>query len=149
MRKVNIKLASNKDESTVIAIDYALDKYEHVKLRRKEKIRQAILNNECLIICEEDNTVGFVIFNYHFFDQGWIELLIIKEEYTGKGIGTQVLDLICRQCKTDKIFTSTNNSNFRMQKALAKADFIFAGELDGLDDGDPELFYYKKRTAIV
>jgi len=27
---------------------------------------------------------------------------------------------------------------------LKKADSSFAGELQGLDDGDPELFYYKK-----
>jgi hypothetical protein len=31
-----------------------------------------------------------------------------------------------------------------MQRALTKADFSFAGEINGLDDGDPELFYYRK-----
>jgi hypothetical protein len=31
-----------------------------------------------------------------------------------------------------------------MQRALKKADFTFAGELKGLDEGDPELFYFKK-----
>ena len=31
-----------------------------------------------------------------------------------------------------------------MQKALKKAGFVFAGEVKGLDEGDPELFYYKK-----
>jgi len=31
-----------------------------------------------------------------------------------------------------------------MQKALTKVGFSFAGKIDGLDDGDPELFYYKE-----
>ena len=30
-----------------------------------------------------------------------------------------------------------------MQKALMKAGFSFAGKLIGLDEGDPELFYFK------
>jgi len=33
-----------------------------------------------------------------------------------------------------------------MQSALAKANFSLAGEINGLDDGDPELFYYKRLT---
>lgn len=27
---------------------------------------------------------------------------------------------------------------------LSKVGFSFAGKIDGLDEGDPELFYYKK-----
>jgi hypothetical protein len=34
-----------------------------------------------------------------------------------------------------------------MQRALTKANFAFAGELNGLDDGDPERFYYKRITS--
>jgi RimJ/RimL family protein N-acetyltransferase len=92
----------------------------------------------------DNEAVGFVIFDYRFFAQGWIELIIIDEKYRGKGIGGQVFDLICKQCKSEKVFTSTNSSNLPMQKALAKSGFIFAGKLDGLDDDDPELFYYKR-----
>ena len=99
-----------------------------------------------LIILADNREVGFVIFDYRFFDQGWIELINIDEEYKGKGIGGKVFDLTCEQCNTNKVFTSTNSSNTRMQSALAKADFSFAGELIGLDDGDPELFYYKRLT---
>lgn len=31
-----------------------------------------------------------------------------------------------------------------MQRALSKVGFSFAGEIIGLDEGDPELFYYKQ-----
>lgn len=31
-----------------------------------------------------------------------------------------------------------------MKRTLEKAEFSFAGEIKGLDEGDPELFYFKK-----
>jgi RimJ/RimL family protein N-acetyltransferase len=144
MEKVTLKKATEKDKSLAVAIDYALDKDEHIELKREEKITTAISNNECFIVLADNRAVGFVIFDYHFFDKGRVELMIIDEKYRGKGIGGQVFDLLCKLCKTDKIFTSTNSSNLPMQKALTKSGFTFIGKLDGLDDGDPELFYYKK-----
>lgn len=144
MKPVRLRKAKIKDKDIVVALDYSLDKAEHVKLNRAEKLAKAILNEECFIILAGDEAVGFVIFDYRFFDQGWIELIIIDEAYRGKGIGGKTFDLICEQCKTEKVFTSTNSSNTRMQKALAKSDFSFAGKLIGLDEGDPELFYYKR-----
>lgn len=143
MENIRLRKATYNDKSIVVDFDYRLDKNEHIKLKREEKITKAISYDECFLILSDNQVVGFLIFDYRFFDQGWIELIIIDEKYRGKGIGGKVFDLLCEQCKTDKVFTSTNRSNTRMQKALAKANFSFAGELNGLDDGDPELFYYR------
>ncbi|NBC25049.1 MAG: GNAT family N-acetyltransferase [Bacteroidetes bacterium] len=147
MKKIGLRMATKKDKSWVVALDYALDQDEHIELSREEKITKAILDEECFIVLADNKEVGFIIFDYRFFDQGWIELIIIDEDQRGKGIGGQALELICQQCKTDKVFTSTNKSNTPMQRALAKAGFSFSGELNGLDDGDPELFYFKRGKA--
>ena len=144
MENISLRKAVIKDQALVVDFDYKLDKVEHIELKRAEKITKAILNKECFIILANNSAVGFVLFDYRFFDQGWIELIIIAKKYRGKGIGVQALDLICKQSKTNKVFTSTNSSNIQMQRALAKVGFSFAGEIKGLDDGDPELFYYKK-----
>ncbi|WKK83170.2 GNAT family N-acetyltransferase [Marivirga arenosa] len=144
MENIRLRKATNKEKLIVVDIDYRLDKNEHIKLNREEKITKAISRDECFLILSDHQVIGFLIFDYRFFDQGWIELIIIDEKYRGKGIGGKVFDLLCEKCRTDKIFTSTNSSNTRMQKALTKANFSFAGKLNGLDDGDPELFYYKK-----
>jgi len=144
MENIRLRKATSKDRAIVVDFDYRLDKDEHIKFNRKEKITKAIMDDECFMILADNREVGFVIFDYRFFDQGWIELIIIDEEFRGKRIGSKVFDLICEQCKTNKIFTSTNSSNTRMKRALAKADFTFAGELKGLDEGDPELFYFKR-----
>lgn len=144
MERIGLRMATKKDTSLVVAFDYALDKVEHIEQKREEKITKAISDKECFIVLADNREVGFIIFDYRFFDQGWIELIIIEEKYRGKGIGGQAIDLVCKQSKTNKVFTSTNSSNIQMQKALTKVGFTFAGKIDGLDDGDPELFYYKK-----
>ena len=144
MENISLSKAKIMDKALVVDFDYNLDKVEHVELKREEKITKAISDEECFIILADNRAVGFVVFDYRFFDQGWIELIVIEEKYRGKGIGVQAIDLICKQCKTNKVFTSTNSSNTQMQKALTKAGFSFAGKINGLDDGDPELFYYKK-----
>lgn len=148
MENIMLKKATSEDIAIVVDFDYRLDKDEHIKLNREEKIIKAISNDECFLILVDTQEVGFVIFDYRFFYQGWIELIIIDEKYRRKGIGGKTFDLICEKCKSDKVFTSTNRSNTQMQRALEKAEFSFAGELKGLDEGDPELFYYKKVKRI-
>lgn len=146
MVTISLRKATINDQALVVDFDYSLDKVEHIRLNREEKITKAISDEECFIILADDIAVGFVIFDYRFFDQGWIELIVIEEKYREKGIGGQAINLTCKQCKTNKVFTSTNSSNIQMQKALTKIGFSFAGKLIGLDDGDPELFYYKRLT---
>jgi RimJ/RimL family protein N-acetyltransferase len=146
METIQIRKATVEDTATVVDFDYRLDKVEHVKLNRKEKITKAIFSGECFLILANNTEVGFVLFDYRFFDQGWIELIIIDEACRGKGIGVQAFDLLCKQCTAAKVFTSTNDSNVPMKKALTKAGFTFAGKLIGLDEGDPELFYFSTST---
>ncbi len=143
MENISLRAATIHDKAKLADLDYHLDKVEHIELKREEKIAKAIANKQCFIIVTGNEVAGFVLFDYRFFDQGWIELIIIDEAYRGKGIAGQVFDLICKQCMTNKVFTSTNSSNVPMQKALTKAGFTFAGTINGLDEGDPELFYYK------
>lgn len=147
MENISLRKATLNDKEFIVDLDYSLDKVEHVELKREEKITKAIVNNECFVIAAENTNIGFIIFDYRFFDQGWIELIIIEKEFRGKGIGGHALDLICKQAKTNKVFTSTNSSNVYMQKALSKTGFLFAGKINGLDEGDPELFYFKNRMA--
>lgn len=43
---------------------------------------------------------------------------------------------------TKQVFTSTNASNQPMRSLLLAEGWSFSGELDGLDEGDPELVFY-------
>ena len=53
-------------------------------------------------------------------------------------------------CQTEKIFTSTNLSNFPMQALLAKLGYKLSGVIHNLDEDDPELVYCKAlhQTAV-
>jgi len=42
-----------------------------------------------------------------------------------------------------KLFTSTNLSNLPMQSLLAQLNFKLSGVIENLDEGDPELVYFK------
>ncbi len=52
-------------------------------------------------------------------------------------------------CQTDKLFTSTNQSNRPMQKLLEKLGYQPSGYIENLDEGDPELVYFKRLKAAA
>ena len=45
------------------------------------------------------------------------------------------------------MFTSTNRSNLPMLNLLRKEQWLFSGELVGLDEGDPELVFYRSSVG--
>jgi RimJ/RimL family protein N-acetyltransferase len=143
MDNIRLRKASDKDKAVAVGFYNRIEQEGQAGSNREAKIAKAIVEEACYIILAGRQAIGFVIFDYRFFDQGWIELMIIDEAYRGQGVGGKVFELIVAQCKAEKLFTSTNRSNTPMQRALAKAGFSFAGQLTGLDEGDPELFYYR------
>nr|ELR5264180.1 GNAT family N-acetyltransferase [Providencia rettgeri] len=63
--------------------------------------------------------------------------------------GHILINKLKEQSKTDKIFTSTNQSNLATQKLLEKTGFVPSGYIDNLDDNDPELIYYYNRVKTI
>jgi hypothetical protein len=49
-----------------------------------------------------------------------------------------------RICPSEKLFTSTNESNMPMQRLCEKLGFVRSGWIDNLDDGDPEIIFFKR-----
>ncbi len=95
---------------------------------------------------------GFVIVKpAHFFGRDFIELLMVDPALRRSGIGRALLLALLRQALsaggTLQVFTSTNTSNHPMRSLLQAEDWSFSGELAGLDEGDPELLFYKTRPA--
>jgi 8-oxo-dGTP pyrophosphatase MutT (NUDIX family)/GNAT superfamily N-acetyltransferase len=116
-------------------------------LNRSDKIRRAIEQGDCFVAGSKSHILGFAIMNYSFFDNGFIELLVIAEVHRRRGIGSAMLMYLYRHCKTEKLFISTNESNSPMRRLLAKTGFAPCGKIDALDDGDPELFFVRKKVV--
>ena len=51
-------------------------------------------------------------------------------------------------CTTAKLFTSTNQSNAPMQALLNKLGYRQSGFIENLDEGDPELIYFKRLGVV-
>lgn len=86
MKIIHLRKATLDDRTTAIDLDCKLDPKEHIELNRAGKIAKAISVGECFMISTLAKDVGFVIFDYRFFEKGWIELMIIDEAYRGQGI---------------------------------------------------------------
>lgn len=69
---------------------------------------------------------------------------MVSQTHRGQGIGSYLLIALQKQCRTEKLFTSVNLSNTGMQALLLRQGFIHSGQVDNLDDGDPELFYFRQ-----
>jgi GNAT superfamily N-acetyltransferase len=137
-QEIFCRKATTADIERIIQIDH---------MHRHEQISMAVFKEECYVAEDAAQIIGFAIMDYSFFSCGFVALLIVKEEYRRRGIGAALLDYLFQQCKTEKLFTSTNESNAPMRGLLKKSGFIPCGQIDALDEGDPELFFVRKKEA--
>ena len=111
---------------------------------RRQCICEWVSRDSAFVAVVEDAVVGYAVLEYTFFSQGFISMLIIAEEYRRKGVGTALISHLEEICNTDKLFTSTNKSNEPMQALMQSMSYGPSGVVFNLDDGDPELFYFKR-----
>ena len=79
-----------------------------------------------------------------FFHQSFIETIYVCPDFRRCGLGAALLRHMEKGCATPKLFTSTNRSNTAMRALLARENFRESGLIDNLDEGDPEVVYFKK-----
>lgn len=90
--------------------------------------------------------MGYGVLHYHFFGCGFIEMLMVGERYRRRGVGQALIAALKSHCRHPKLFTSTNRSNLPMQRLLLNAGFVASGQIDNLDDGDPEQVFLSRRA---
>nr|WP_102265061.1 GNAT family N-acetyltransferase [Mesobacillus jeotgali] len=113
---------------------------------RREYIKKAIEDERCIVAYNIKNQiVGFLLFDTHFFDCSFISLIIVRPTERRKGYATALIDYFINISPTRKIFSSTNKSNKSMQEVFKVNGFIESGFIENLDEGDPEIIYYRSR----
>jgi ribosomal protein S18 acetylase RimI-like enzyme len=112
---------------------------------RCEYIRRAIEEKRCIVANDKNLIVGFLIFDTHFFDCSFISLIIVRPTERRKGYATSLIEYFINISPTKKIFSSTNKSNQKMQKVFKANGFIQSGFIENLDEGDPEIIYFKSK----
>jgi hypothetical protein len=71
--------------------------------------------------------VGYCAVEESFFQQPFVELLIVAERARRKGMGAHLLCDTLPRCQTSKLWTSTNFSNLPMQRSLSSLDGSLPG----------------------
>ena len=135
-----IRLARADDREAVCAID--------VRLRdipgRQTFIERAIAARECYMATLGDAVAGFVVLDRSFYEQPFVSLLIVDEQHRRRDIGSALMRHVESVCPAEKLFTSTNESNTPMQRLCDKLGYMRSGRIENLDEGDPEIVYFKR-----
>ena len=137
-----IRLAQPEDVEAL----FALDAIARGDRQRQTFIAHAVTCGQCWVAADAHDTsqlTGSGVLNDTFFDQPFIALVVVKDSARRRGIAAAIMRTLESQCRGGKLFTSTNASNAPMQGVLAQLGFIRSGQIDNLDDGDPELIFVK------
>jgi len=114
---------------------------------RRKFVERAIAQGNCFVILLEGQVVGYGVLEHWFYGNGFISMLMVHPEHRKKGVGSAIINHLESVCTTERIFTSTNQSNIPMQSLLAKLGYRPSGKIENLDEGDPELVYFKSLSC--
>ncbi|MER5885888.1 GNAT family N-acetyltransferase [Streptomyces sp. NPDC001941] len=115
--------------------------------QRATAIREWCERGLAHLAADASGPIGYGVLEYTFFEQGFVSMLMVAPAARGRGVGGLLLAALERECTTEKLYTSTNTSNLRMRRLLDAEGWQAAGFVEGLDEGDPELFYRCPRTT--
>ncbi|WFR76948.1 GNAT family N-acetyltransferase [Janthinobacterium rivuli] len=126
-----------------VAAMLACDAYAQAHASRGDAVRAAVGKGQCQVAIRAGQVAGYVLTHDDFFGYGFVSLVVVAAGQQRRGVGLRLLAAAADACRTGKIFTSTNQSNLAAQQLFASAGFVRSGQIDHLDEGDPELVYVK------
>lgn len=112
--------------------------------RRRVLAGEAIRDELAWVAMEDEVVAGFLLAHRHFFAYPFINLLAVQSSYRRHGVGMSLMRRAEAAFRPGKLFTSTNRSNLPMQRLCERLGYISCGIVEHIDDGDPELIYYKR-----
>jgi N-acetylglutamate synthase-like GNAT family acetyltransferase len=138
-----VRRATSEDLEALLELDrIAPVGHEQVPL-----LTARVQSGEVILFEHEDRVCGYaVIGTRSFFGCDFVELLTVAVNERRHGVGSLLLQQAASLSSTVRIFISTNQSNAPMIALLEKEGWQFSGQLEGIDEGDPELVYYKDST---
>jgi ribosomal protein S18 acetylase RimI-like enzyme len=142
---LNIKKATHKELASILEINATLidSTVDHTDF-----ITHAVKAGQCLVALIPNKVVGFGILGNTFYRQGFIGLLVVHPEYRRRGVARALIHHMESICPTKKLFTSTNESNIPAQKTYESLGFVRSGYIENLDEGDPEIIYFKRLADV-
>ncbi|MGY1464433.1 N-acetyltransferase family protein [Bacillus toyonensis] len=137
----NVTKASNDDLDSILHIDIDVIGDDS----RRNYIKHAIDKEQCIIVKEDNSILGFLTYDTNFFGYTLLSLIIVSPTKRRQGHASSLISYMLSNSPTQKIFSSTNESNTNMQKVFKANGFMRSGIIENLDEGDPEIIFYIKK----
>lgn len=134
-----VRAAGEEDADQILAFD----EIAQGDPGRRDFIRRVVSAGTCYVAIDEARVRGYAVFDYTFFEQGFVALLYVSATARRHRVGSVLMQYLEDLCESPKLFTSTNLSNHPMQRLLARLGYKLSGVIHDLDEGDPELIYVK------
>jgi ribosomal protein S18 acetylase RimI-like enzyme len=141
---MNMNMKIRDATSSDLAAMYAVDHMAAEEGSRRQHIRKWVASGQAIVAVVDDDVCGYAALEYTFFGCGFIAMLMVRKESRRKGVATALVTQLQERCETEKLFTSTNESNMPMQALMQAMSYEPSGTVYNLDEGDPELFYVKR-----
>ena len=137
---ISIRLANENDVEAICSLDLVARREN----KRREFIARSVASGTCFVAVVEDEVIGYGVLNYTFYHNGFVDMLYVHSAHRRLGAGAALLRHLEALCETSKLFISTNLSNLAMQSLLTKFEYVLSGMIHNLDEGDPEIVYFKR-----
>lgn len=135
-----VRRATRADLDAVLRIDHLAP----IGHERAPLLTLCVKSGECFIYEDRGHVSGYIVVRPRsFFERDFIEFLAVEPGVRRTGVASALLRSAVNRSATPDIFISTNRSNLPMRTLLTKEGWQFSGELEGIDEGDPELVFYR------
>ena len=145
--QTQVRIAQSVDIDSIVE----LDPIARQEPGRRTFIAQAVAAGQCWAATAAEDAsalVGYGVLDRSFFGHDFIPLIVVKRSARRRGVATAIMRTLELQCQGGKLFTSTNRANIAMRQLLGRLGFIRSGQIENLDDGDPELVFVKLRSSL-
>lgn len=111
--------------------------------RHRAFIERVLPLGDMHIVLIDGEFAGSVITDNHLRGRGFVWLLWVESDYRRQGIATALMRHAEKLASPPRLFTSTQSSNTASQRLFESFGYERSGQLEKMDETNPELFYSK------
>lgn len=138
---ITIRFAGKADLEACLAFDHS---------DRRDIIENKLDMYEIIVAERCGEVIGYLKLEYIWSKLPYISLIIIKQEYRGRGIGTLVLDYLTKFLKANDyhvLLSSSQVNEAEPQQWHRKMGFAECGILNGINEGDIGEVFFRLELA--
>lgn len=140
MTSIELRRATLDDLAAILALDR-----EAADPGRRRWVEETLAARDTVLALLEGEAVGYGVLG-SFFDHPFVSLVYVSPLHRRRGVGEAIVAHFGAR-NAPKVFSSTNLGNAPMHALFRKLGWRYAGTVDHLDEGDPEVIYV--RLAFV